>query len=191
MSLDRRASSATLSPAARYPPRTSSPDALPAPHTARDTPASIHGTKLILNEGSTARDYLARERNFLSWIKLTATLAIISASLLIRFRFGHGQDEEERPRWEVDAEIPVHPCSSSPARVAAYLQRGRDAQLGILFFAACVASLVIGTHSFYSSHSAYRKRKAFVYAGRAVDALVVGIGLLTVTACVLLLAADG
>ncbi|BGP14352.1 hypothetical protein JCM10213v2_002299 [Rhodosporidiobolus nylandii] len=117
------------------------------------------------NEGSTARDFLARERNFLSWIKLATTLAIISAALLIRFQFGK---EISMPQWEIDAEVP----------------------LGCLFFAATLASLAVGTHGFYASASGYLARKAFVYGGIVVDGLVVGIGLLTIAACVLLLAAD-
>ncbi|GAA6034889.1 hypothetical protein JCM8097_009352 [Rhodosporidiobolus ruineniae] len=126
-------------------------------------PGKLWGSQLVLNEGSTARDYLARERNFLSYIKLATTLAIISASLLIRFQFGR---TIEMPRWEVEAEVP----------------------LGVLFFAATLGSLIIGTYSFYTSATGYSEHRAFVYAGKAVDVFVVGIGLLTVAACVLLLA---
>ncbi|GAA5839822.1 hypothetical protein JCM11251_001225 [Rhodosporidiobolus azoricus] len=124
------------------------------------------GTTVVLNEGSTTRDYLARERNFLSWVKLCGFLAIISASLLIRFQFGNN-DAEERPKWQINAEIP----------------------LGVLFFCAAVGSLFIGTTSFYTSATAYSKNQAFVYAGLLADVVMWGVGLLTITACVVLLAA--
>ncbi|BGP23205.1 DUF202 domain protein [Rhodotorula toruloides] len=124
----------------------------------------LWGRIIIPNDGSTARDYLARERNFLSWIKLSSTLAVLSAALLIRFQFG---SQVQLPDWEEKAQVP----------------------LGILFFIACMASLVIGTITFYRSQSGYAQLKAFVYAGKFTDLLIVGLGLLTLTACILLLAA--
>jgi hypothetical protein len=45
----------------------------------------------------------ARERNFLSWLKLTVSLAVISAALLVRFQFGGGT----LPDWEKHAQEPV------------------------------------------------------------------------------------
>ncbi|GAA5887255.1 hypothetical protein JCM6882_002464 [Rhodosporidiobolus microsporus] len=126
----------------------------------------LWGTTLVLNEGSTTRDYLARERNFLSWVKLCGFLALISASLLIRFQFGK---TVSTPNWQVEAEIP----------------------LGILFFVATIGSLFIGSTTFFTSATGYSQNKAFVYGGRIVDVVLWGVGLLTITACVLLLAADG
>lgn len=46
----------------------------------------------------------ARERNFLSWIKLSSTLAVLSAALLIRFQFG---SQVQLPEWEEKAQVPV------------------------------------------------------------------------------------
>ncbi|GAA5976558.1 hypothetical protein JCM11641_001339 [Rhodosporidiobolus odoratus] len=165
MPRQRTTSSHTLAPATGFPAQLENRNEDSEPENRERLPQILWGTKRIPNEGSTARDYLARERNFLSWIKLATTLAIISAALLIRFQFGKAVF---MPQWEIDGEIP----------------------LGILFFVATLACLGVGTHSFYTSTSGYSQNKAFVYAGKAVDVLVVGIGLLVAVACVLLLAAD-
>ncbi|BGP54190.1 hypothetical protein JCM8202_001324 [Rhodotorula sphaerocarpa] len=124
----------------------------------------LWGSSLIENNGSTARDYLARERNFLSWTKLTVSLAVISAALLVRFQYGVGA----LPAWEQRAQEP----------------------LGILFFIASLGSLASAAATFYRSQSGYARHKAFVYAGRATDVLMFGIAVLTLTTCIILLAAD-
>ncbi|BGP01169.1 hypothetical protein NBRC10513v2_002121 [Rhodotorula toruloides] len=149
-----------------HPPPTPDEDAPSSIESQERRPFSekLWGRLIIPNDGSTARDYLARERNFLSWIKLSSTLAVLSAALLIRFQFG---SQVQLPEWEQKAQVP----------------------LGILFFIACIASLVIGTTTFYRSQSGYAQHKAFVYAGKFTDLLIVGIGLLTLAACILLLAA--
>lgn len=43
---------------------------------------------MIANEGSTARDGFAHERNYLAMAKLSLSLFVISAALLLRFHFG-------------------------------------------------------------------------------------------------------
>ncbi|GAA5976767.1 hypothetical protein JCM10908_005625 [Rhodotorula pacifica] len=130
----------------------------------RGTVSKLLGSPTILNEGSTARDYLARERNFLSWLKLTVSLAVISAALLVRFQFGG----VVMPDWEQHAQEP----------------------LGILFFVASIGSLISSSITFYRAQSDYALHKAFVYAGRAQDTLIVGIALLTLASCILLLVND-
>ncbi|KWU43555.1 hypothetical protein RHOSPDRAFT_34865 [Rhodotorula sp. JG-1b] len=131
---------------------------------SRITVSKLFGSPVILNEGSTARDYLARERNFLSWLKLTVSLAVISAALLVRFQFGGGT----LPDWEKHAQEP----------------------LGILFFIASLGSLVSASITFYRSQSGFARHKAFVYAGRVQDALMIGIASLTLVTCIILLVAD-
>ncbi|GAA5948769.1 hypothetical protein JCM21900_005290 [Sporobolomyces salmonicolor] len=113
-----------------------------------------------------AKNVLAtRERTFLSWIKLTIILLAISSALLIRFQFGQ---DIRLPQYELDAQVP----------------------LGVLFFACAIASLVIGTSGFFNISAAYLQRKGFAYAGKVADAIVLGIGLLIIAACILLLVAD-
>lgn len=64
------------------------------------------------------------------------------------------------------------------------------AQLGILFFVASLGSLVSAILTFYRSQSGYARHKAFVYAGRAADALMISIAVLTLTTCIIILVAD-
>ncbi|GAA6055367.1 hypothetical protein JCM3770_001074 [Rhodotorula araucariae] len=122
----------------------------------------LWGSTLVPNAGSTARDYCARERNFLSMIKLTTTLALVAASLLIRFQFG---EQIDMPNFEKHAQTP----------------------LGVLFFVACLATLASGTFSFYSVSAGYEHRQAFVYSGRINDVLLVSLTILVFSTCVVLL----
>ncbi|GAA5830579.1 hypothetical protein JCM5353_002918 [Sporobolomyces roseus] len=120
---------------------------------------------IIPNEGSTARDFLARERNFLSWIKLTLYLIAIFCSLLLRFQLGQPTIV---PRFQLDAETP----------------------LGILFFVAALAAVTSSISSYYGVTAAYFEKKGFAYAGRVGDACMLGIGLLIIITCIILLVAD-
>ncbi|GAA5916960.1 DUF202 domain-containing protein [Sporobolomyces salmoneus] len=119
----------------------------------------------IPNEGSTARDFLARERNFLSWVKLTIYLIAIFAALLLRFQLGQ------------DGRVP-------------HFQHNAETPLGVLFFVASLGTAAIGTSSYFGVTRSYFQRKGFAYAGKIGDVLLVGIGLLTISTCILLLVAD-
>ncbi|GAA5881643.1 hypothetical protein JCM1840_004229 [Sporobolomyces johnsonii] len=147
-------------PSPRSPPRSFSPASSEGGGGA-GWPNGVWGSSVLIpNEGSTAR-----ERTFLSWIKLTVILLAISSALLIRFQFGQGI---QLPQYELDAQVP----------------------LGVLFFACAVASLAVGTSGFYSLSAAFFRRKGFAYAGKVADAIVLGIGLVIIAACILLLVAD-
>lgn len=137
----------------------------------------------------------ARERNFLSWTKLTVSLAVISAALLVRFQYGVGA----LPAWEQRAQEPVsaplclprlHHSSSQGATRLHGFRTPPSLQLGIVFFIASLGSLASAAATFYRSQSGYARHKAFVYAGRATDVLMFGIAVLTLTTCIILLAAD-
>lgn len=62
-------------------------------------------------------------------------------------------------------------------------------QLGILFFVACLATIVVGTTSFFQISSGYEHRRAFVYAGKIMDLVLIAITVLILASCILLLAA--
>ncbi|GAA6007002.1 hypothetical protein JCM11491_001473 [Sporobolomyces phaffii] len=119
-----------------------------------------HRPLVIANEGSTAR-----ERNFLSWIKLTLYLIAIFAALLLRFQLGQTAPV---PHFQLNAETP----------------------LGVLFFVASLGAVGIGTSSYFGVTKSYFQKKGFAYAGRVGEALMLAIGLLTICTCILLLVAD-
>ncbi|SCZ93086.1 BZ3500_MvSof-1268-A1-R1_Chr6-2g08452 [Microbotryum saponariae] len=119
------------------------------------------GTRLIPNEGSTARDYLARERNFLSWIKLSSVLSIISAAILLHLSLG---GVKEVPQFALNAAVP----------------------LSILFFIAAFSSLFVGIHDTLSVDDKYRRRTGFVYAGRASTLTTWAICGLALASCIIL-----
>ncbi|ORY74286.1 hypothetical protein BCR35DRAFT_306737 [Leucosporidium creatinivorum] len=128
-------------------------------------PSGLFGSSLLVeNRGSTARDYLARERNWLSWVKLSTTLAVISAAMLLRFQFG---EQIKVPGYEVASEIP----------------------LGILFSIAAGASLLVGVGGHFSYDQLMRRQAGFVYSGKPTQIVVWSICGLTIAACVLLLVA--
>lgn len=58
----------------------------------------------MLYEAYDVYDRVARERNFLSWIKLTIYLVAIFSALLLRFQLGQATND---PRFQLDAETPV------------------------------------------------------------------------------------
>ncbi|GAA6058789.1 hypothetical protein JCM10212_001905 [Sporobolomyces blumeae] len=101
-----------------------------------------------------------------AWVKLTLYLVTICVALLLRFQLG--QANADKPRFQFDSETP----------------------LGVLFFVAALASVSIGTSSYFGVTADYFRRKGFAYAGRVVDACMLGIGLLIVAACILLLVAN-
>ena len=139
---------------------------------------------VILNEGSTARDFLAKERNFLSWVKLSITLWTISSALVLRFHF---EPRQTTPAFELAAGLPVSRLGDAASKKLQFLKSSLCSQLAALFFIAAVASLVTGTVGYYSDSSALRERVGFISIGRWTNLVVGGICALTITCCVLLL----
>ncbi|SCV67847.1 BQ2448_5458 [Microbotryum intermedium] len=114
------------------------------------------GTRMVPNEGSTAR-----ERNFLSWIKLSSVLSIISAAILLHLSLG---GQKEVPQFALNAAVP----------------------LSILFFIAAFSSLFVGVYDTFSVDDKYRRRAGFVYAGRASQLTTWAICGLALTSCIIL-----
>ena len=146
------------------------------------SPATYELTDLPL------RNVSARERNFLSWIKLTLYLIAIFAALLLRFQLGQTANV---PRFQLNAETPVSTLSNHRNEGGAELIiRTKLSQLGILFFVASLGTVSIGTSSYFGVTKSYFQKKGFAYAGRVGDALMIAIGLLTISTCILLLVAN-
>lgn len=155
-----------------------------------------------------ARDYLARERNWLSWVKLSTTLSVISAAMLLRFQFG---EQIKVPGYEVASEIPVSDCVPSLSHAVPSFRRypslssrrssltllsplpsfplSPHPQLGILFSIAAGASLLVGVGGHFSYDQLMRRQAGFVYSGKPTQIVVWSICGLTIAACVLLLVA--
>ncbi|PWN97701.1 hypothetical protein FA09DRAFT_44159 [Tilletiopsis washingtonensis] len=80
-----------------------------------------------------SRDFLARERTFLAWLKLSMTLAVVAATMLLRLRL------KVHPR----SDAPWQPDESPPSHWH-YSISVVSTALGLLFFLLSLASLVVG-----------------------------------------------
>jgi len=128
-----------------------------------DKPSLLHGGQLIVeNEGSTTRDYLAFERNYLSWTKLVVTCLAISGALLIRLEINPDTKQLETS-LEHRYAIPV----------------------GIVFFSISVLSLLAATTSFFRTQRDMLKGLGHVASGSLVEVTSVLITLTLAAACIL------
>lgn len=134
----------------------------------------------------------ARERNWLTWVRLSVTLSVISAALFLRFQFGATLGKI--PKFELEAEMPVRPCSAWlfpwPLRPLTFLRIPSSSQLGILFFVAAGACLGVGVVTHFTYDRLMRQRTGFVHSGRGTQIVVWGVCGLTIAACILLLIND-
>ncbi|KAM0788512.1 hypothetical protein ACM66B_001642 [Microbotryomycetes sp. NB124-2] len=128
-------------------------------------PKWIRGSNYVPNIGSTCRDYCARERNFLSWARLSIILAVISAAMLLRFQLGQ---QTNVPGYQIASEVP----------------------LGILFFVASFNCMMTGVIGHFTYDRQMRRRAGFVQSGRPTQIILWSVGLLTMATCILLLSSS-
>lgn len=93
---------------------------------------------LFPNVSSDARDHCANERTFLSWLRLSVYLAIVSVAILINFHLKH------QP-------TPLEKQVSFP--------------LGIAFWILSLACLVNGFSNYIRTVAKYARRRALVQSG--------------------------
>lgn len=98
----------------------------------------LFGPLLFTNNASDARDHCANERTFLSWLKLSIYMSVVSVAILVTFHL-----------------------KSQPTA----LERRTATPLGVIFWLAAIASLGNGFANYIATVSKYQRRKALVQSG--------------------------
>ena len=98
----------------------------------------LSGPLLFINESSDARDHCANERTFLSWLKLSIYMSVVSVAILVTFHL-----------------------KSQPTA----LEKRTSTPLGVIFWLAALASLGNGFANYISTIKKYSRRQALVQSG--------------------------
>lgn len=112
------------------------------------------------NSASDARDHCANERNFLSWLRLSLYLAIISVAITMQFQL-----KEPPTKLEKKMALP----------------------LGILFWLMALLSFCTGLANYVRTVQKYRLRKALVQNGLRTQVIVFFLSFVIVGTCVVFL----
>ena len=96
------------------------------------------GTLLFPNESSDARDHCANERTFLSWLRLSVYMAVVSVAIVISFHL-----KSQPTSIEKRIALPV----------------------GLVFWLLSLACLISGFANYVKTVRKYARRKALVQSG--------------------------
>jgi uncharacterized membrane protein YidH (DUF202 family) len=118
---------------------------------------------LFSNVSSDARDHCANERTFLSWLRLSVYMAIVSVAIFVNFHLKKQPTPFERQL--------SHP-------------------LGIIFWILSLACLVTGLGVYMRTVTKYARRAALVQTGLKTQVIFTMVSLAIIAACALFLGAD-
>ncbi|KAF8449880.1 hypothetical protein BDZ91DRAFT_751429 [Kalaharituber pfeilii] len=116
------------------------------------------------NSASDARDHCANERNFLSWLRLSIYLAILSIAITISFHLG------------------------SPATA---LEQRMALPLGLIFWLLSLLCLCAGLGNYLSTVEDYRKKRAKVQHGIKTQIIVAIVSLTIIATCIIFISKPG
>ncbi|KAI6777958.1 uncharacterized protein J7T54_002951 [Emericellopsis cladophorae] len=119
------------------------------------------GPLLFDNESSDARDHCANERTFLSYLRLSMTMAVVSMAITLSFHVKHQPGEFER-------------------RMAK--------PLGVVFWCLSVMMLLIGLGNYIRTVDQYSRRMAIVQTGLKTQLSLGVLASCIVGTCVVLIA---
>lgn len=125
----------------------------------------LFGPLLFNNQppSSNARDHAANERTFLSLLRLSIYLAIVSLAILTSYHLKNQPTTFER-------------------RIAL--------PLGVIFFALSLATLMAGWMNYVRTVVRYARKVALVQRGAFTEILYVLVGVAIVAACIMFLGAE-
>ncbi|KAJ5265385.1 hypothetical protein N7524_006403 [Penicillium chrysogenum] len=121
------------------------------------------GALLFENSSSDARDHCANERTFLSWLRLSMYLAVVSLAIIISFHF---RDQ---------------PTS---------LERRMSLPLGIIFWLLSLTSLANGFANYSRTVKKYARKAALVQSGWKTQVIFTVVGTVILGSCILFLSTD-
>ncbi|KAF2085138.1 hypothetical protein K490DRAFT_75383 [Saccharata proteae CBS 121410] len=123
----------------------------------------IFGPLLFINNASDARDHCANERTFLSWLRLSIYMAIVSVAIVISFHIKHQPTDIEK-------------------RLAL--------PFGIIFWILSLACLASGLANYIQTVTRYSRRSALVQSGWKTQIVFTVVATAIVAACILFLSMD-
>ncbi|KAL4999189.1 hypothetical protein BDV10DRAFT_58877 [Aspergillus recurvatus] len=121
------------------------------------------GALLFENAASDARDHCANERTFLSWLRLSMYLGIVSVALIISFNF-----------------------KSQPTP----LERRMSLPMGIIFWVLSLVSLCNGLANYVRTVKKYSRKAALVQSGWKTQMTFMVVGGVILGSCIVLLVTD-
>ncbi|QKX53065.1 uncharacterized protein TRUGW13939_00136 [Talaromyces rugulosus] len=121
------------------------------------------GALIFENTASDARDHLANERTFLSWLRLSIYLAVVSSAITVSFHL-----------------------RSSPTAI----ERKISLPLGIVFWCMSLACLLSGFSIYVTTVTKYSRRAALVQSGWKTQLFFTVVATVIIGSCVLFLATD-
>jgi len=124
------------------------------------TTRPLLGPLLFDNVTSDARDHCANERTFLSWLRLSTYMAIVSVAIIISFHL-----RREPSRLELRMALPF----------------------GIIFWFLSLACLLSGVFNYYHTVMQYSKRSAIVQSGWKTEMVFTVVATAIIAACILFL----
>ena len=123
----------------------------------------FHAPLLFPNVSSDARDHCANERTFLSWLRLSVYLAIVSIAILINFHLKH------------------QPTA---------LENKFSLPLGIIFWVLSLACLANGFSNYIRTVAKYARRRALVQSGMKTQIVFGVVATAIIAACAVFLGVE-
>ncbi|OAA65971.1 hypothetical protein SPI_02758 [Niveomyces insectorum RCEF 264] len=120
----------------------------------------LFGPLLFENTSSDVRDGLANERTFLSYLRLSVTMAVVAVAIVLSFHL-----------------------KSTPTQVELRMAR----PLGILFWLLAVLTLVVGVANYIKTVNKYSRRAAIVQTGWKTQSIMASVAFAIFGSCVALL----
>ena len=121
------------------------------------------GALLFENATSDARDHCANERTFLSWLRMSMYLAIVSLAIIISFHF------REQP---------------------SALERNMALPLGIIFWLLSLTCLANGFANYTRTVMKYSRKAALVQSGWKTQVVFTVVGTVILGSCILFLSTN-
>ncbi|SMR61487.1 unnamed protein product [Zymoseptoria tritici ST99CH_3D1] len=137
----------------------------------RNSPPTLHpfyttpllSPLLFDNTDSSARDHLAAERTFLSWLRLAIYMSVVATAILISFHLKHQPSPTER-------------------KIAL--------PLGVVFWVLALGCLGAGVGNYVKTVEGYARREAVVQSGWGTQVVFTVVAAAIVAACVLFLSME-
>ncbi|KAL7818906.1 hypothetical protein V8C44DRAFT_319472 [Trichoderma aethiopicum] len=118
---------------------------------------------LFINESSDARDHCANERTFLSYLRLSIYMAIVSVAITVSFHI---------------------------YRTPSELERQVAKPLGAVFWVLSVVTLAVGAGNYIRTVNLYGRRAAIVQSGWKTQIVLGIIAVSIIGTCIILLVID-
>ncbi|XTI88521.1 hypothetical protein V2W45_1468872 [Cenococcum geophilum] len=133
------------------------------------------GPLLFDNNASDARDHAANERTFLSWLRLSVYMAIVSVAIVMSFHLKSQPTETGKLRSFQRQHI---------------VEKKLALPFGIIFWFLAIACLASGIANYIRTVTRYSRRQALVQSGWKTQMVFTVVATAIVAACILFLSTN-